>query len=50
VSLATSYIRIKFFYIHYTTNLLKNKKALQQKAKGLGMSGSPSKTIFELFA
>jgi hypothetical protein len=47
------------FYIYYTKNLLefllflknnsKNKKALQQKAKGLEMSGSPDRTIFELF-
>jgi len=25
------------------------KKALQQNAKGLGMSGSPDRTIIELF-
>jgi hypothetical protein len=27
----------------------KKKKALQQKAKGLEMSGSPDRTILELF-
>jgi hypothetical protein len=30
-------------------NFIKNKKSLQQNAKGLEWSGSPNKTIFELF-
>jgi len=44
---------IEFFYIDYTTNLLKilfpkNKKALQQKAKGLEIVSSPYWKALEL--
>jgi len=42
------------YQLHITPFLLKVplfiKKAPQQDAKGLEMSGSPNKTIFELFA
>jgi len=47
------------YYIYYSSikksfffceNNLKKLKALQQRPKGLEWSGSPNKTIFELFA
>jgi len=30
-------------------NFIKNKKSLQQNAKGLELAGSPGRTIIELF-
>jgi len=45
---------IEFFYIHYTTNLLKillfqRKKALQQNAKGLEIDKLPRQDEFRNF-
>jgi len=46
---------IEFFYIDYTTNFLKtllfqNKKPFSKMPKGLELTSSPDRTIFELFA
>jgi hypothetical protein len=46
--------RIEFFSIHYTTNLskillFKNKKALQQNAKGLEIDKLPRQDDFRNF-
>jgi len=56
-NIPTIFLLICFFY--FTTNLFKNPsfsmktfiktKSPSAKAKGLEMSGSPNKTIFELF-
>jgi hypothetical protein len=48
-------ILIEFFYIDYTTNLLKilfpkkNKKPFRKRPKGLECLGEPDRTILELF-
>jgi len=39
-----------FYYDLTFKELTRKEKILQLKAKGLGMSGSPDRTIIELFA